>query len=206
MRKMFAIAIIFVVSFAASCNATNLKGKIVTTAPSVPAEILAEQSEITITPAPVLESTYVDPAPTNNIRMYTSLADMKTFNPSNGLAQFDYWDALRGEDAINWLVKNKGYTLAEAWREVSEYSDSEFIKKNTNKRLRTIDLKAVPTYMLKFSHGYQYAPDPEQVLTSFEDLCALYETNPEIMLDAFWYQVIVGADGKVEQVRQLYHP
>ena len=145
------------------------------------------------------------PTPTNTARMYSSWAHMVSFDPSTGWAEFDYWDMLRGEEAVAWKVANEGLTEAEAQEIVDNFADSEYVYKNTNTTLRTIDLSTAEVWMLEFPFGYDLAPDPDPVLTSYADLCALYATDPDILLGYFYYYVTVNADGSIK-VAQCYWP
>lgn len=168
-------------------------------------ELRPQEAEL-LTPAPTPISTPV-PTPTNSANMYSSLADMITFDPSTGWAQFDYWDKLTGNDAVDWLVSYEGYTQDEAQDIVDDWADTEYIKKNTNPQLRTIDLSVVPVWMLQYPSGYDVAPEPDPELTSFADLCALYSIDPDLLLEnVFYYYITVNSQGVVTEVRQRWHP
>jgi len=137
--------------------------------------------------------------------MYSSYAYMVSFDPSTGWAEFDYFDQLVGEEAVAWLVEHEGYSETEAQEIVDDFADPEFVEKNTNPQLRAIDLSAVPVRMLEYPFGYEFAPDPGGVLTSFADICDRYAADPALLLDDFYYYITVNPDGSIE-VNQCYTP
>jgi hypothetical protein len=210
-----SITLIFVCIIAVLLAACNIKvitpnssessGTPVTESPA--AATTEPTAEPALSPEPATEPpTPEPPSPEPTVNMYSSYADMVSFNPSTGLAQFDYWDRLRGEEAVDWLVEHEGYSESEAQDIVDDYADSEFIKKNTNPQLRTVDLSSVPVKMLQYPFGYEFAPDPDPILTSFTDLCALYATDPDILLTLNYYYITVDASGTVTDVSQCYQP
>lgn len=142
--------------------------------------------------------------PAGTDELYSSYAHMISFDPDSGMAEFDYFNMLKGEDAVNWLVEQEGYSLADAQEEVANYADSEFIEKNTNPKLRTIDLNDVNLSLM-------YEPDgtmvegAESVDTGIADLTALYTLDPDLLLDSFFYYVTVQNE-KAVSVDQVYWP
>lgn len=142
--------------------------------------------------------------PVNTAAMYTSYALMVSFDPARGWADFDYFDMLRGDDAVKWLMENKGYTKAAAQAEVDGYSDSEYIMKNVNPQLRTIDLRNVPILLMYHADGSALAT-AEPIYSSLDDLYKLYANHPDLVLDSYFYHVIV-ANGEVTSVEQVYWP
>ena len=143
-------------------------------------------------------------ATTGSPPLYTSYALMKTYNPATGEAQFDYFDMLRGAAAVQWLVDHEDKTEAEAQAIVDDYADSEFIMKNTNPRLRTINLTDLPLKLM-------YTPDGTvidgavPVDADVDDLNILYSSHPDLVLDTFFYFVEVEG-GAAVLVEQVYWP
>lgn len=158
-------------------------------------------------PEPIPEPT---PAPTpigmsgdlpENPRMYTSYAHMVSFDPARGWAEFDYFDMLTGQDAIDFLVEHEGYTVAEAEDEVSSYADGEFCYKNTNPQLRTVDLRSVPISLQYHADG---TPEPSGVDSTVADVFALYELNTNYLYEYNFFKIYVDAGGNVTLVEQIY--
>ncbi|MEI6101020.1 MAG: hypothetical protein WCP73_04195 [Eubacteriales bacterium] len=180
--------------------------------PSVQASVPASASASTVTQtaaasaqtSAVASASAQPTEPSNEAEMYSSYAHMVSFDPKTGWAQFDYFDMLKGNDAVQWLVENKGYTKASAQAEVSGYADSEFIEKNTNTQLRTVDLKSVPLRMMYKADGTQVdVPDP--VAATIDDLRVLYAKDSSLVLKSFFYYIKV-ENGKVVSVDQVYWP
>ncbi len=151
-------------------------------------------------------STSPSVTPSDPPNMYSSYADMVSFDPATGNAKFDFWDRLTGDAAVDWLVDHEGYTQAQAEALVDDFADSEFVKKNSNSQLRTVDLSETDVYMLQYPYGYDSAPDPDPELTSFSALCDLYEDDPDILLEMAYYYVTVNSGGSVTKVSQCYQP
>jgi hypothetical protein len=143
-------------------------------------------------------------SPTNTADMYSSYAFMVSYDPARGWADFDYFTMLRGEEAVQWLVAHEGRTLAEAQAEVAGFADSEFVLKNTNPQLRTIDLRSIPLKLMYYPDGTQVA-GAEAVDSTLIDLYNLYSVDPAKVLDSFFYYVTV-TGGVVVSVEQVYWP
>ena len=54
-------------------------------------------------------------------RMYTSFAYMVSLDQATGVAEFDYFDMLKGADAVSWLVEMEGYSESAAEKIVAGY-------------------------------------------------------------------------------------
>ncbi len=158
---------------------------------------------ISPTPEPTSEPT-PSPTPGPSINMYTSYADLVSFDPSSGEAEFDYWEMLQGDRAVEWLVEHEGYSLADAQEEVDNYADSEFIKKNTNPQLRMVDLSSVPLRMMYHPDGTMLT-GAGPIATSYTDFCGLYAAHPNKVLHSFFYRVIVSDDASI-RVDQVFWP
>ena len=136
--------------------------------------------------------------------LYSSYADMVSFDPETGWALFDYWDMLRGDEAVQWLVDQEGYTTANAQECVDNMSESEYVKKNTNTRLRAVDMQAVPIKMMYHADGSS-VDDAVTVSLSYGDFMNLYQVNPDGVLKSYFYFITVGG-GAVTNVEQVYWP
>ncbi len=163
----------------------------------------------TAAPTPTEPSETTRPPVVNTATMYSSYAIMKSFDPETGLAKFDYFDMLTGQDAIDWLVNNEGYTPAEAEEEVNNYMDGEFFMKNINPQLRTVDLVVTPLEAIHYADGSQTATWPDSESISYEDFVALYElekVDPDgisYVMKGLFYWVTV-EDDVVTEVKQVY--
>ena len=137
--------------------------------------------------------------------MYSSYADLISFDPETGIAKFDYFDMLRGDDAVKFLVDHEGYTQAAAKALVDEFTDSEFEKKNTNPQLRAIDIDDVPLKLMVKPSG-----DPvdgtEPVSATAKDFRAIYALNTSLLLESYFYYIHVDTSGNVTLVEQVYWP
>jgi hypothetical protein len=155
------------------------------------------------TEAPAATQTQ-QPEPSNSAQMYSSYAHMASFDSKTGWAQFDYFDMLKGNDAMQWLVENKGYTKASAKAEVRQYADSEFVEKNTNPQLRTVDLNSVSLRIMYTPDGAQVQP-AEPVAATLDDVRALYAKDSSLVLNSFFYYITVENE-KAVFVTQVYWP
>ena len=108
------------------------------------AEISTSETEIsTETTEDVTEPQSTQLTDIHSIGIYSSYAYMVSFDPGTGYAEFDYFDKLIGQEAIDWLVEHEGYTLEDAEDLVNNFADTEYVEKNINPRLRTIDMRTV---------------------------------------------------------------
>ena len=153
----------------------------------------------TLSPAP-------SPTPTpKGPSMYSSYADLISFDPETGIAKFDYFDMLRGADAVKFLVDHEGYTQTNAQKMVDDFAESEFVKKNINPQLRAIDIDDVPLKLMVKPNG-----DPvdgaESVSVTAKEFRAIYALNTSLLLESYFFHVTVDDDGKVTLVEQVYWP
>lgn len=180
-----------------------------TASPAQPAET-AQPTETLPTPTealptPTEAANTAAPSPTaSNPPMYSSLAHLVSFDPASGVARFDYFDMLRGDDAVDFLVAHEGYSEADAQALVDEFADSEFVEKNTNSQLRAIDLDDTPLKMMIQPSG-EPVDGAESIPSSAADVRAIYAIDPAL-LSAYFYSIHVEADGRVSLVEQLYWP
>lgn len=136
--------------------------------------------------------------------IYSSYAHMVSLDVARGVADFDYFEMLRGADAVEWLVEHEGYTQADAEALVAEFADSEFIEKNTNPQIRQIDLTDIPLTLM-FRPDGTMAQGAEGFDSDYADMYALYELDPSLVLDAFFYY-ITAEDGVAVSVEQVFRP
>ena len=136
--------------------------------------------------------------------MYSSYADLVSFDPASGVAQFDYFDLLRGDDAVNYLVEHEGYSKAKAQAMVDEFSVSEFVKKNDKTQLRAVDLDDVSLKMMIQPSG-EPVDDAVSIPSSGADVRAIYAADPT-MLSMYFYYIHVEDDGTISLVEQVYWP
>ena len=163
----------------------------------------------TTTPAATVAATVAPtaaPSPTpKGPAMYSSYADLISFDPETGIAKFDYFDMLRGADAVKFLVDHEGYTQTAAQKMVDDFADSEFVKKNTNPQLRAIDIDEVPLKLMVKPSG-----DPvdgaEPVSVTAKEFRAIYALNTSLLLESYFYYIHVDTDGNVTLVEQVYWP
>lgn len=162
-------------------------------------------AEPVATPTPEPSPIGMSPNPTNTAEFYSSYANMVSFDPARGWAEFDYFDMLTGDDAVEWLVGEEGYTRADAEARVNDFADSEFIHKNTNHMLRTIDLKDVPLKLMFHDDGTMLT-GAEPITSDVSDVFALYHLDESLLFDTFFFYIHVNADGEVTLVEQMYWP
>jgi len=174
-----------------------------TTTESAAETTAAETTPVETTAAPPT-TLMTEPTISNPESMYTSYAHLESFDPATGLAQFDYFDMLRGQDAIDWLVAHEGYTLADATALVNDFADSEFVYKNVNPQLRTADMQDVTIRMMYEADGTQM-PGADTTPLSYSEFVTLYTAHPAYVLNSFFYRVIV-SDGIITEVHQVYWP
>ncbi len=212
MKKVLLAVTCLMVILLTACGTSSGKVVVVTKPPAVPSDNPAsteKAEETTASPIPnepPVEMPSAAPTLTADApKMYTSYAHMVSFNTETGTAEFDYFDMLRGKDAVKWLVEQEGYSQSDAEAQVNEYADSEYIEKNTNSQLRTIDLSNIPVYLIVNDDG-TYTDDIEPRLVDIDTLKAIYAKDPKVLLSSFFYEVKVSNSGAVESVHQVYWP
>ena len=165
---------------------------------------VAETATPTATVATAAPTSAPSPTP-KGPAMYSSYADLISFDPETGIAKFDYFDMLRGADAVKFLVDHEGYTQTAAQKMVDDFADSEFVKKNINPQLRAIDIDDVPLKLMVKPSG-----DPvdgaEPVSVTAKEFRAIYALNTSLLLESYFYYIHVDTDGNVTLVEQVYWP
>lgn len=123
---------------------------------------------------------------------------MVSFDPSTGYAEFDYFDILTGQDAINWLVDHEGYTEEDAEAKVNNFADTEFVEKNINPQLRTIDMTSVLITTNRDEDGVLALPQVPLTYSEFADridefiyTASNYSVAEEIVKDDKIVEIIV---------------
>lgn len=169
----------------------------------------------TPTPSPSAEptptvtvTTTVAPTPTPTPagpKMYSSYADLISFDPETGIAKFDYFDMLRGKEAVDYLVSHEGYTQADAEDLVENFADSEYVEKNDNPQLRAIGLDDVSLKLMVKPNG-EPVDGAEPVTVTAADVRAIYALDPDLLLKSYFYYITVASDGHVSKVEQVYWP
>ena len=213
------IAIILTLLLLCSCTAPAMPEATSVPLPTVtdtPAPTTAPTATPTATPAAetatptatmaVTATLTAAPSPTpKGPAMYSSYADLISFDPETGIAKFDYFDMLRGADAVKFLVDHEGYTQANAQKMVDDFADSEFVKKNINPQLRAIDIDDVPLKLMVKPNG-----DPvdgaDPVSVTAKEFRAIYALNTSLLLESYFFHITVDGDGKVTLVEQVYWP
>ncbi len=136
--------------------------------------------------------------------MFSSYAFLVAFDPSSNLAQFDYFDMLTGQEAVDFLVKYEDYSKDEAQDLVDNFADSEFVISNLNDQLREIDLAEVSLSLM-----YQPSGDMSEIgpiPASLTDFKTIYELDPLLLLESFFFYIDVADSGQVILVEQVYWP
>lgn len=185
-------------------TATNTPEPTATPAPTATATPVPTESPATTaspTPTPAATPTATPKGP----KMYSSYADLISFDPETGIAKFDYFDMLRGDDAMKFLVDHEGYTQTAAEDLVENFADSEYVKKNTNPQLRAIDIDEVPVkLMVKPSGDPVDGAEPKSVTAA--QFRSIYSLNTSLLLESYFYYIHVESDGSVSLVEQVYWP
>jgi hypothetical protein len=170
-----------------------------------PVPTLSSTPEITVTPVPT-PTPAPTPTPTpEGPRMYSSYADLISFDPETGIAKFDYFDMLRGSAAIEFLIEHEGYTRTAAEALVENFADSEYVKKNTNPQLRAIDIDDVPLKLMWKPNG-DPVNDSTPISATAANFRAIYALDTSLLLESYFFYIHVDGDGQVTLVEQVYWP
>lgn len=141
----------------------------------------------------------------DGLPMYSSFAYMRSFDPNTGIAKFDFFEILRGSDAVDYLINCQGYCSLVAETKIDNLGEDDFIEINHSLELRQVDLKKVPVMLLHTANGCSIT-DAQGVETSFGDIVLLYNKDKAKLLFSFYYYITINEDTgevmKVEQVRK----
>jgi len=177
----------------------------VTVEPPTPAPTDTPISTVSLTPTSTVSPTPTASPTPKGPTMYSSYADLISFDPETGIAKFDYFDMLRGNDAVKFLVDHEGYTQAAAEAMVQDFADSEYVKKNTNPQLRAIDIDDVSLKLMYKPNGDPVA-DSISVSVTPAQFRSIYMLNTSLLLETYFYYIHVESDGSVSLVEQVYWP
>ena len=189
----------------AAPTAAATETPVVTAEPTAEPEtpLPTETPVVTAAPSPTPTAA---PTPTpKGPSMYASFAHLVSFDPETGIAKFDYFDMLRGKDAIDYLVKHKGYSQTDAEELVNNFADSEFVEKNDNTQLRAIDIDDVPLKLMVKPNG-DPVDDTEPKSVTAAEFRAIYALDTSRLLESYFYYIHVESDGHVSLVEQVYWP
>ena len=182
-------------------TATAVPTETPTVLPETPTPDMTPTSTAQLTPSPL-----ITPSPTPKTpKMYASYADLISFDPETGIAKFDFFDMLRGDEAVEFLVEQEGYTKAAAEDMVDNFAESEFVKKNLNPQLRAIDIDDVPLKLMIKPSG-DPVDDAEPKTVTAAQFRAIYALDTSLLLESYFYYIHVDDDGKVTLVEQVYWP
>ncbi len=159
----------------------------------------------TPTPAPTPTPTPVKPV-IDNPQMYSSYAHMVSLDTTTGYAQFDYFERLTGDEAVDALVKYDGYDEVDAQAEVMNWGEGGFYEKNTDSQLRTVDLNTVDIRMIIKSDGSLIDDLGNPSKSAFADVLKIYNAESDYVLSYYFYWVTVNDKGVVTKIEQVYRP
>ena len=141
--------------------------------------------------------------PINTAQMYSSYAILMSVNMETGWAEFDYFDRLQGEDAIKWLMEDRGYTRAEAETAFEQAEPPNYIYKNVNPQLRTINLNKIEILFFPIDNTKSYYLDYNPVQTNAADFLEFCRNNPDLDGQDVFY-VTVDENGKPIRIEQIF--
>lgn len=166
---------------------------------------LAPNAVMTPTAAPTPTPTPSKP-PIDNPQMYSSYAHMVSLDSATGYAEFDYFEALYGDEAVDALVKYEGYDEVDAQAEVMNWGEGGFYEKDADHQLRTVDLNAVDIRLIMKTDGTLIGDIGNPPKADFADVLALYNAKKAYVFESFFYWITVNDQGKVTKVEQVYRP
>ncbi len=98
------------------------------------------------------------------------------------------------------------FCSVDAQNEVDAFADSEYIEKNTNPRLRAINLTAVPLKLM-YSPDGSLVSGAQSLPGDYADIFALWNINQNYVLYSHFYYITVDeATEEVLLVEQVYWP
>ncbi|MEX1377418.1 MAG: hypothetical protein AB1Z23_08070 [Eubacteriales bacterium] len=222
-QNITLVIVLFILMFNTSCDiiipqtATPTVPPVITTVPEItniplstqdsPAEATDANTiatvQITMPPVGTVAPAGGDPTPYNTMSFYSCYANMVSYDPATGWAEFDYFYILKGQEAIDYLVSHEGYTQQAAADLVNDFADGEYVCQNDNPGLRTIDLDTVPIKLMFHSDGTQ-VPDSIAIPSTSADVTALYNLDHKYLFDYFFFYIHCDSDGNVILVEQVY--
>jgi hypothetical protein len=169
------------------------------------AQDLQPNQVVTPTPAPTPSPTPAKPA-IDNPQMYSSYAHLVSLDATTGYAQFDYFEQLTGDEAVDALVKYEGYDDVDAQAEVMNWGEGGFYEKNTDSQLRTVDLNTVDIRLIIKSDGMLIDDLGNPPKSTFADILKIYNADKDYITDFYFYWVTVNDKGVVTKIEQVYRP
>lgn len=166
---------------------------------------LAPNEVVTPTPAATPTPEPTKP-PIDNPQMYSSYAHMVSLDTTTGYAEFDYFEMLTGDEAIDALVKYEGYDEVDAQGEVMNWGEGDFYEKNTDSTLRTVDLSTVDIRLIIKTDGTLIDDIGSPSKSALSDVVAIYNANSNYMLGYYFYWITVNDQGTVTKIEQVYRP
>ena len=88
---------------------------------------------------------------------------------------------------------------------MENFAESEFVKKNTNKQLRAVDLDDVDIKLMVQPNG-DLVDGAESIAATLSDFKAIYALDTSLLLESYFYYITVDSDGHVSLVEQVYWP
>lgn len=134
-------------------------------------------------------------------QLYSSYAYLRRFDPQSGIAQFDYFDVLTGNDAVNYLINCEGYCSLVAQEVVARYEKTDFLEVNPDGALWDIDLSKTDIKLLYDVDG-SFAEPAEAA--SIEDFTSLWNVDKSLLMQKYFYYITVDeATGQADSIEQL---
>jgi len=191
-------------TIAAATTPVTTSTTAVTTMPVVTATTVATTTTAATT---TLAATATSVSPSTSVNQDEPLsgyAHMISYDPARGYADFDFFEMLRGDRAVEWLVAHEGLSESDARMLVDDFADSEYIEENADTSATTIDLRDVELRLMYFPDGTMVTdatPRPSELI----DLYDLYHVDPDLVLHSFFYSITTD-EGVVVSVEQVYWP
>lgn len=213
MKRIAVLFLLLLPLMMSACIVVHVPGDAPASSPAItaiasPLKPTATPANVSSTPSVATPASSMTPAATNSPNsgpvLYSSFAHMRAYHPDSSVADFDYFDMLRGEDAVKWMVEKEGYSEAEAEEIAADFADSEFIEKNENPQIRSIDLKNVELKLMFDADGNEMLPGGP-VSSSVAILNELYAHQPSRILETYFYYIEV-ENGDAVSVTQVYWP
>lgn len=147
-------------------------------------------------------TTEVDPTS----MLYINNAYMRGYDTSTHLASFDFFEMYYGEDAIEKLIINHGYSRTEAENEINNWVEGEFYTHDDGLPARVVSLDTVDISLLYDRDGNNCPSFPLADPVSTEDVNALYALNKEILINYTYYNITIDQNGDIVSIEQIYTP
>jgi hypothetical protein len=141
---LIATALVAVIYIFAGCADSGIQAPAEQTPQASATPAVTEEPLFTLVPVNEPQQTQQqEPQP-----IYSSYAYLRRFDPQSGIAQFDYFDVLTGNDAVNYLINCEGYCSLVAQEVVARYEKTDFLEVNPDGALWDIDLSRTDIKLL----------------------------------------------------------